>query len=136
MDFHHPNGEENRRRVEAKLDATVSDPEKGATDIGSVGGKDPTEDPPLEKVWRKVDLYILPVVAMFYLLSFLVSHLLQHVRRATHVAIGPYEFGECPRCRATERFKDDQQTIQHRVNGHLRSLYCCRIAIESAFESV
>ncbi len=30
-------------------------------------------DPVLEKrVWRKLDLYVLPVVAMFYLLSFLV----------------------------------------------------------------
>lgn len=31
-------------------------------------------DPALEKiVWRKMDKWILPVVAMFYLLSFLVS---------------------------------------------------------------
>ena len=34
----------------------------------------PRDDQRLEKVvWRKLDLYILPVVAMFYLLSFLVS---------------------------------------------------------------
>ena len=32
------------------------------------------QDPTLEKtVWRKLDKWILPVVAMFYLLSFLVS---------------------------------------------------------------
>jgi len=60
-------------------DSSVSDPEKGAADIGSVSSVGPTEDPALEKVWRKVDLYVLPVVAMFYLLSFLVSHLLQDV---------------------------------------------------------
>jgi len=51
--------------------STGSDPEKGAADIGGVGGKSPTEDPALEKVWRKVDLYVVPVAAMFYLLSFL-----------------------------------------------------------------
>ncbi|KAG6807081.1 hypothetical protein H0H93_002008, partial [Arthromyces matolae] len=28
-------------------------------------------DPKLEKIWRKIDLFVLPVVAMFYLLSFL-----------------------------------------------------------------
>jgi len=60
-------------------DSTVSDLEKGAANIGGVGGMGPTKDPALEKVWRKVDLYVLPVVAMFYLLSFLVSHLLQGV---------------------------------------------------------
>ena len=27
------------------------------------------------KIWRKLDLYILPVVSMFYFLSFLVSRL-------------------------------------------------------------
>jgi len=31
------------------------------------------EDPVMDRrVWRKLDLYILPVVAMFYFLSFLV----------------------------------------------------------------
>lgn len=34
------------------------------------------EDPAMEKrVWRKIDMYVLPIVAMFYLLSFLVSFL-------------------------------------------------------------
>ncbi|KAG6810625.1 hypothetical protein H0H93_014850 [Arthromyces matolae] len=28
-------------------------------------------DPKLEKTWRRIDLFVLPVVAMFYLLSFL-----------------------------------------------------------------
>ena len=47
--------------------------------MGNVGDKDLTRAPALEKVWRKMDLYVLPVVAMFYLLSFLVSHLLHYV---------------------------------------------------------
>lgn len=33
----------------------------------------PSVDPAMEKVvWRKLDLYVLPMVALFYLLSFLV----------------------------------------------------------------
>ena len=60
-------------------DSTRSDREKVAADIGSVESMSPTDDPALEKVWRKMDLYILPVVAMFYLLSFLVSYLLPDI---------------------------------------------------------
>ncbi|KAF5335882.1 hypothetical protein D9757_015139 [Collybiopsis confluens] len=40
----------------------------------SVGSSDlrMVEDPAMEKrVWRKIDFYVLPIVAMFYLLSFL-----------------------------------------------------------------
>ena len=38
----------------------------------------PVVDPALDKrVWRKLDLFILPVVTMFYLLSFLVSLVLR-----------------------------------------------------------
>ncbi|KIK65255.1 hypothetical protein GYMLUDRAFT_195081 [Collybiopsis luxurians FD-317 M1] len=40
--------------------------------IGSSPDFHVVEDPVMEKkVWRKIDLYVLPVVAMFYLLSFL-----------------------------------------------------------------
>ncbi|KAJ7611771.1 major facilitator superfamily domain-containing protein [Roridomyces roridus] len=47
-----------------------TDPEKHAD--GSSLGSEPVVNPVLEaKVWRKLDLWILPVVSIFYLLSFL-----------------------------------------------------------------
>ncbi|KAL0573852.1 hypothetical protein V5O48_008093 [Marasmius crinis-equi] len=48
-----------------------SEPDKLATSsTGSID--DVTTNPALEKrVWRKLDMYVLPIVAMFYLLSFL-----------------------------------------------------------------
>ncbi|KAG6815558.1 hypothetical protein H0H87_000568 [Tephrocybe sp. NHM501043] len=49
------------------------DPEKVTEGTSSIADSS-TEaiyDPTLEKTWRKVDCYVLPVVAMFYLLSFL-----------------------------------------------------------------
>ncbi|KAG6917453.1 hypothetical protein DXG01_002430 [Tephrocybe rancida] len=52
---------------------TFPDPEKVAHGTGSVAGNSAEEmyGPALKKVWRKIDYYILPVVSMFYLLSFL-----------------------------------------------------------------
>lgn len=48
--------------------------EAGSLGDDSFGDKSTIIDPALEKVvWRKMDKWILPVVAMFYLLSFLVS---------------------------------------------------------------
>lgn len=58
---------------------TSGDPEKiQDTSRSSVSSGSPVAvedvDPALEKrIWRKLDLYILPVVTLFYLLSFLVS---------------------------------------------------------------
>jgi len=52
---------------------TSVDPEK-ITDSDSTSSDSdvsPTFDPALERVWRKIDLFVLPIVAMFYLLSFL-----------------------------------------------------------------
>lgn len=44
-------------------------------DSSSLSSDSHIADPVLDrKVWRKLDSYLLPVVAMFYLLSFLVSH--------------------------------------------------------------
>jgi len=50
---------------------TSTDPEKHA-DASSVGSDQPVVNHELERtVWRKLDIWILPVVALFYLLSFL-----------------------------------------------------------------
>jgi hypothetical protein len=52
------------------------DPEKHAIETSSLSSEPvPVQlDPALDKiVWRKLDLWILPVVSMFYFLSFLVS---------------------------------------------------------------
>ena len=48
-----------------------SDLEKRPVDTSTVDTEIAPKNPHLEKVWRKIDLYVLPVVAMFYLLSFL-----------------------------------------------------------------
>ncbi|KAF5364845.1 hypothetical protein D9757_011276 [Collybiopsis confluens] len=43
-----------------------------ASSVGSSSDLRMVEDPAMEKrVWRKIDFYVLPIVAMFYLLSFL-----------------------------------------------------------------
>ncbi|KAG6860541.1 hypothetical protein C0995_010003 [Termitomyces sp. Mi166 len=47
------------------------DPEKVAHDTSSVETEEVAFDPVLEKAWRKIDFLVLPIVAMFYLLSFL-----------------------------------------------------------------
>jgi hypothetical protein len=47
----------------------------------------PLVDDALEKrVWRKLDLFVLPVVSMFYLLSFIVS---RPTQRRTHAELLP-----------------------------------------------
>lgn len=47
--------------------------EKRTSSESSLGGFDVVENPAMEaRVWRKLDLRVLPVVAMFYFLSFLV----------------------------------------------------------------
>lgn len=52
---------------------TSTDPEKNV-DASSLGSDQPIVNDVLERtVWRKLDIWILPVVTMFYLLSFLVS---------------------------------------------------------------
>ncbi|RDB17458.1 hypothetical protein Hypma_001625 [Hypsizygus marmoreus] len=56
---------------EKDLSQISIDPEKVVDSSRSDSGSPPPTDPALEKVWRKIDLWVLPVVAMFYLLSFL-----------------------------------------------------------------
>ncbi|KAG6902045.1 hypothetical protein C0995_005255 [Termitomyces sp. Mi166 len=54
-----------------------------------------TYNPKLDKVWRKVDLFVLPVVAMFYLLSFLDRTNLGNARVAglqTDLKMNNYEY--------------------------------------------
>jgi hypothetical protein len=50
-----------------------SDPEKNV-DSSSLGSDQPLVNDQLERtVWRKLDIWVLPIVTLFYLLSFLVS---------------------------------------------------------------
>lgn len=57
-----------------------SDPEKVPNSEARSGASDRSETPLLvddaleRRVWRKLDWYVLPVVSMFYFLSFLVSN--------------------------------------------------------------
>ncbi|KAJ7765742.1 major facilitator superfamily domain-containing protein [Mycena metata] len=54
-----------------KISRTSTDPEKNV-DASSVGSDQPVVNSELERVvWRKLDVWILPVVTIFYLLSFL-----------------------------------------------------------------
>ncbi|KAG6889070.1 hypothetical protein C0992_006499 [Termitomyces sp. T32_za158] len=66
------------------------------TEKASVGSIDETVfDAKLDKVWRKVDIYVLPVVAMFYLLSFLDRTNLGNARVAglqTDLKMNNYEY--------------------------------------------
>ncbi|RDB27444.1 hypothetical protein Hypma_004085 [Hypsizygus marmoreus] len=50
---------------------TSIDPEKVIDSSGSFNESPALSDPSLNKVWRKIDLFVLPVVSMFYFLSFL-----------------------------------------------------------------
>ncbi|KAG6808401.1 hypothetical protein H0H93_016981 [Arthromyces matolae] len=50
---------------------TTADLEKVKEDTSSVDTDEEVYDPVLEKAWRKIDFFVIPVVAMFYLLSFL-----------------------------------------------------------------
>lgn len=62
--------------MSVKVQSHISmDPEKHTIETSSLGSDSsaPQVDPSMEKVvWRKLDLWLLPTVAMFYLLSFLV----------------------------------------------------------------
>jgi hypothetical protein len=66
-----------RTMSEKALSHTSMDPEKHTIETSSLGSDAVAPvDPALEKVvWRKLDLWILPTVAMFYLLSFLVRRM-------------------------------------------------------------
>ncbi|KAG6828233.1 hypothetical protein H0H92_008731 [Tricholoma furcatifolium] len=57
-----------------KAHSLAADPEKVPQETSSVGSQSDVPasyDPAMEKVWRKIDWFVLPIVAMFYLLSFL-----------------------------------------------------------------
>ena len=63
--------------MEKVQDPVRADSLKSATTIGDERGGvlsiDPTEE---RRIVRKLDFAIVPIMAMFYLLSFLVSHLI------------------------------------------------------------
>ncbi len=82
-----------------------------------LGGFSHDDTKRLERVvWRKLDLFILPVVAMFYLLSFLVSHFFGRSCRGRLCVdicprIGQNQLWECEGRRFTKRFENDEQTV-------------------------
>lgn len=50
------------------------DPEKHGSEVSRESSPGPVHDPVMERrVWRKLDMWLLPVVTIFYLLNFLVS---------------------------------------------------------------
>lgn len=57
--------------MEKTRSRTSSDPEKHIETRSQDSSL--VVDPALKKVWGKIDMWVLPVVAMFYFLSFLVS---------------------------------------------------------------
>jgi len=70
-------------------------------DSKSVSSSEPevAVDPEMEKkVWRKLDMYVLPIVAMFYLLSFLVGILSSAVRFFSDEGLGSDECCKCSCC--------------------------------------
>lgn len=65
-------------------------------------------NPALEKrVWRKLDLYVLPVVAMFYLLSFLVRHIVCVRLLVSMDFAGPVEHWKCSSRRSPKGPQND-----------------------------
>jgi hypothetical protein len=57
----------------ASRSSSDPDPEKNV-DSSSLGSDQPLVNDQLERtVWRKLDIWVLPIVTLFYLLSFLVS---------------------------------------------------------------
>ncbi|KAJ7221518.1 major facilitator superfamily domain-containing protein [Mycena pura] len=59
-------------KAPSRNSADAADPEK-VTDSSSLESDQPISNPALEAtVWRKLDMWILPIVTLFYLLSFLV----------------------------------------------------------------
>ena len=72
------------------------------------------DDTRLERVvWRKLDLFILPVVAMFYLLSFLVSvpSLIGFFLTIAMSPLGPYQLWKCKSRGFTKGLEIDEQPV-------------------------
>ena len=88
-------------------------------------------------VWRKLDLRLLPTVAMFFFLSFLVRGIRNIcVMLCTNVlCLGSNQ----PRQRSSgwiaETTENDRPSIQHCVDGHLHPLHSCGVAVESLAQS-
>ncbi|KAG5651578.1 hypothetical protein H0H81_008161 [Sphagnurus paluster] len=71
--FSQPEKTEKLSVMSEKASHTFMDVEKHPIDTSSSASTSSQNDPALKKTWRKIDMYILPVAAMFYLLSFLVT---------------------------------------------------------------
>jgi hypothetical protein len=84
---------------EKSFSHTSMDAEKHIIETTSTLGSDVGAplDPAMEKVvWRKLDMWILPTVAMFFLLSFLVSRILVFYKgsQLTRRFVGSDQFGQ------------------------------------------
>ena len=98
----------------------------------------PGHDEALEKrVWLKLDFYLLPVVAILYLLSFLVRDCRYNVYNVNSPKVtGSHKCRQCANRRLAVGPTYDQSPVQHRTDCHLYSLYCCRATEQSAFEGM
>jgi hypothetical protein len=84
-------------------------------------------DPATEgRVWRKLDLRLLPVVTMFYFLSFLVGAnriMSLCTFDGRNLYAGPVQHQQRSRRRPAEGSHNVQHAIQHRAHCHLYSLH-------------
>lgn len=94
-------------------------------------------DPALERrVWLKLDLWLLPVVTMFYFLSFLVPDLIAGCCLIDQLTSIPSPAGsnqprERQGRRPPERSASDELSVQRRVDRDLCAVYRRRAPVES-----
>ncbi len=85
-------------------DSRVSDSEKSHHSIEL--------DAVSARVWLKLDLFLLPVIAMFYFLSFLVRCPLSfRFLRSLKATTGQNEHRKCTHCRPSARSPNDKQAV-------------------------
>lgn len=84
-------------------------------------------------VWRKMDLCLLPVVTMFYFLSFLVRGLLEQESFSyySRCSIGSCKHKQRSRGWSAKGPSNDEFPVQYRTYNYLCSLYCGRTPFKS-----
>ena len=111
-------------------DRSSADMEKRSHTSGG-NGLSPSEELLEKRVWTKLDIWILPVVTMFYFLSWLVRIVLYAVFESNvYDSLGPYQPGQCQGGWPTEGAPYDQQGVQYRLDCHLRSIHHRRTSIK------
>lgn len=90
-------------------------------------------DPALSerRVWRKLDLYVLPVVVMIYLLCFLVGRRVYIAFQYWRLLTGPYEHRECPHRRPPRGPQDDRHSVLDSADHDICPVHRRRTALES-----